>query len=231
MNDNCKLNKAIIKLKSKEGEEIVLENRNVDIRLGDFTKVLDDIQDNSIDMILTDPPYPYEFLHCWKELGEFAQKKLKDGGFLIAYSGQLYLPEVIQNVLTSGMKWYWLGSCLHGDMNENSNLRQSFEVNMFNKHKPILFFYKGTKNKQENWCKDVFLNKKSSKDFHQWGQGLSIFDEIIKIFNPKLVVDPFLGGGTTAIACMNNNINFIGCDIDEVSFNISKKRIKENDNR
>ena len=207
-----------------EGSKVIITNDLIDIRLGDFKKVLDDIPDNSIDLILTDPPYPYEYIDCWTELGIFAQSKLKDGGFLIAYSGHIHLPEVINRVLESGIKWYWLGSCLH----TGHGLSQVFEVNMLAKHKPILFFYKGNKHKQSNWTVDVFESKdEETKEFHKWGQTVDIFDKLIKIFEPKIVVDPFLGGATTAIACLMNNVKFIGAEINDDDYNISKKRIDD----
>lgn len=219
------IKKEIKKEKSaEEGKTIILKSDLIDIRLGDFSEVLDDIPDNSIDLILTDPPYPYEFIECWTELGIFAEKKLKDGGFLIAYSGHVYLPEVMNKVLKSGLKWYWIGACLH----TGAGIAQNFEVNMFAKFKPILFFYKGKKHKQPNWIHDVFESDNSeTKDYHTWGQTPDIFDKLIKAFEPTIVVDPFLGGGTTAIACLQNNVKCIGAEIDETSYNISKKRIDE----
>jgi site-specific DNA-methyltransferase (adenine-specific) len=39
------------------------------------------------------------------------------------------------------------------------------------------------------------------------------------------VCDPFLGSGSSAIAAIKNNCNFIGCDISEKSIEISKERI------
>ncbi|NVN97256.1 hypothetical protein HXX01_03445 [Candidatus Nomurabacteria bacterium] len=204
------------------GKNVIDLSDLIDIRQGDFTKVLADIPDNSIDLILTDPPYPYQYIECWSELARFAQDKLKDGGFMIAYSGHIHLPEVINRVLNEGLKWYWIGVCYHNGY----NLSQVHEVNVFAKHKPILFFYKGNKVKPNNWFNDVFeSNNEETKDFHEWGQSVDVFDKIIKIFEPKNVVDPFLGGGTTGIACLMNNVKFIGAEIDEDSFNISKKRI------
>lgn len=41
-----------------------------------------------------------------------------------------------------------------------------------------------------------------------------------------VVLDPFMGSGTTGIACKNLNRNFIGIELDENYFNIAKERIK-----
>ena len=40
-----------------------------------------------------------------------------------------------------------------------------------------------------------------------------------------LVLDPFMGIGTTGIACKELNRDFIGIEIDENYFNIAKERI------
>ena len=41
------------------------------------------------------------------------------------------------------------------------------------------------------------------------------------------ILDPFMGSGTTGIACVNNNRNFIGIELDKQYFDIAKDRIKE----
>ena len=41
-----------------------------------------------------------------------------------------------------------------------------------------------------------------------------------------LVFDPFLGSGTTALACKNLNRNMIGSEIDEKYYKVSMERIK-----
>ena len=53
--------------------------------------------------------------------------------------------------------------------------------------------------------------------FHPTQKSLPLFEELIKKHSNEgdLVVDPFLGGGTTAFACKNTNRNFKGCEIDK----------------
>ena len=43
-----------------------------------------------------------------------------------------------------------------------------------------------------------------------------------------LVLDPFMGSGTTALACMNMNRNYIGFEINKDYIKHSEKRLKEN---
>ena len=53
--------------------------------------------------------------------------------------------------------------------------------------------------------------------FHPTQKSLPLFEELIKKHSNEgdLVVDPFLGGGTTALACKNTNRHFKGCEIDK----------------
>jgi len=46
---------------------------------------------------------------------------------------------------------------------------------------------------------------------------LPLFEELIRKHSTEgdLVIDPFLGGGTTALACKNTNRHFKGCEIDK----------------
>lgn len=43
----------------------------------------------------------------------------------------------------------------------------------------------------------------------------------------ETVLDPFMGGGSTGVACVIENRNFIGCEIDEEYFKIAKRRTGE----
>lgn len=43
----------------------------------------------------------------------------------------------------------------------------------------------------------------------------------------QIVLDPFMGSGSTGVACINTNRNFIGMELDENYFEIAHERIKE----
>ena len=52
-------------------------------------------------------------------------------------------------------------------------------------------------------------------------------DNIIGILPDDIVViDPFMGSGTTGIACKKHNIPFIGIEQDSVYFDIAKQRLQ-----
>ena len=52
-------------------------------------------------------------------------------------------------------------------------------------------------------------------------------EEIIKIHTNKndVVLDPFMGSGTTGVACLNTDRNFIGIEIDKSYYEIAKQRL------
>jgi len=53
-------------------------------------------------------------------------------------------------------------------------------------------------------------------------------DHIISWSNPgDTVLDPFMGSGTTGVACINTNRNFIGIELDQGYFDIACKRIED----
>ena len=43
----------------------------------------------------------------------------------------------------------------------------------------------------------------------------------------QTIFDPFMGSGTTGVACMQLGRNFIGCEIDANYYAIAEKRIKQ----
>jgi len=67
----------------------------------------------------------------------------------------------------------------------------------------------------------------NGKRIHATQKPVELFAELInKHSNPgDLVLDPFLGSGTTAVAAQDSNRRFIGCDIDEHYVNAARKRV------
>jgi len=70
------------------------------------------------------------------------------------------------------------------------------------------------------------------KDFtglHPTQKPILLLEDLIKTFSNEndLVVDLTMGSCSTGIACINTNRNFIGIELDENYYNISKKRVEE----
>ena len=63
---------------------------------------------------------------------------------------------------------------------------------------------------------------------HPTQKPLELMEHIIKVHTNEgdTVLDPFMGSGTTGVACKHLNRNFIGIELDEKYFNIALERIK-----
>ena len=74
-------------------------------------------------------------------------------------------------------------------------------------------------------------NKKEKGDYntHISVKPIKLMEHLIKLFSKEgsLIVDPFIGSGTTAIACLNTNRRCIGYEIDEEYYKICIKRMNE----
>lgn len=208
--------------KNELGKNITISNKNIDIRLGNFLDVLQDIPDGSIDLILTDPPYGIEFIDCWQNLASFAKQKLKPNRFCIAYSGQKNIYEVMTR-MNKCLDYYWEGALIH------NGFTQTLSFNKVSvKWKPILFYQNGFK-KHDNRIIDVIEGTGREKKNHKWAQAMDEIKPIIETFTSKndLIVDPFAGSGTTLLISNKLGRRCIGAEIDEQYFNIAKKRIAD----
>lgn len=192
----------------------------IDFRLGDFEEVFKDIPDGSIDCIITDPPYPKEFIEVWSKLSRFAKRVLKPNGYCVAYSGQMYLPEVI-NRMCENLDYYWTFAVYHGGQTQIVN-----GINLMCRWKPVLIFQNGKK-KIENTFQDYFVSEQREKNGHDWQQSKSGVAYLIEMFTKKgdTILEPFAGSGTTMIAAREKGRNVIGAEIDEKTFNIAKALI------
>ena len=81
------------------------------------------------------------------------------------------------------------------------------------------------------WNVNQVKNVSKEKTEHPCQMPLQIMENIIGILPEEyIIIDPFLGSGTTAIACMKYGRKFFGIENDEKYFNISKDRIFDNKN-
>ena len=65
------------------------------------------------------------------------------------------------------------------------------------------------------------------KRYHPCQKNLTLIENLIKRHSNEgdMVMDCFMGGGTTGVACVHTNRDFIGVEINEMYFNIAKNRI------
>ena len=78
------------------------------------------------------------------------------------------------------------------------------------------------------WEINQVKNTSKEKTEHPCQMPVEVMERIIKILPEEYtIIDPFLGSGTTAIACINSNRNFIGIEKDDVYFNVASMRVQQ----
>lgn len=164
---------------------------------GRFQDVCKDFSDESIDHIITDPPYPLEYINEWKDLSQVASRILKPGGFCVCYSGTYNIPKVFE-AMTAHLEYYWTLVLLHTGGNQFIHPR-----NLNTAWKPIFVFQKPPIRKTEAAIFDVIKGTGKEKYGHVWQQAEEELIYIIEGFTVpgETVLDPFAGSGTTGIAC------------------------------
>jgi len=195
---------------------------------GELRQTYKGLKSNSIDIIITDPPYAKDYLYVYDDLAEASKYLLKSGGSLLVMVGQSYVPEVMAKLLTT-LNYHWIVAYLTPG-GQSAQLWDR-KVNTF--WKPLLWF---VKDKYEgDWVGDVTKSdvNANDKDSHQWGQSESGMADIIKRFSQidDLILDPFMGAGTTGRVALDLGRRFIGIDKDEESIVIAKQRLMINDGR
>jgi site-specific DNA-methyltransferase (adenine-specific) len=173
----------------------------------------------SADLILTDPPYPAEYLDCWDDLAKVAKHALRPGGLLVAYSGQMFIREAFRAL--SDLEYVWLAAIVH-----DGPFFQLRKYKIQVGWKPLLVFGKPPVAIGSEWL-DTLTDGRREKDFHGWQQSEAEAAQIIQAFTVPgdHVVDPFTGGGTTAAAAVKTGRLFTGCDIDQQTADRARERV------
>jgi hypothetical protein len=205
---------------AKKLPAVIQTNGASEILIGDFRQVLADIADGSVDLVFTDPPYPSGFLPLWEDLAAFGARVLKPGGYLLAYTGVYHLPTVMSSMCRH-LEYHWSIAMLQSGPACAVHQRQ---VNAH--YKQLVVFLKPPCAKHE-WIADVYNGMGPEKDTHPWQQAENEADHFIELFSKPgdLVVDPFLGSGTTAAAAKTLGRRFVGCDIDPAAVAAAIERL------
>jgi len=196
------------------------KNARYDLQCADFREAK--VADGSLDWIITDPPYEESFLPMVKFLAGWARFKLKPGGGLVAMFGSRWLPQVI-NALASRLEYRWLAYYLLPG-GQSSNVHG---VTRNQQAKPLLWFSKGPSAKSHIPNDVIQSTRNEGKDAHQWQQSIGGMVNLVECFSEpgQIVCDPFMGGGTTGIACLKTRRLFIGIDLDPNNVAIARERI------
>lgn len=195
--------------------------------------------------VITDPPYNISYKY--NEYGD----NLDDSAYIDMIKELGRYPLAIIHYPEETMKYFVPALGVPDEVNVwayNSNLpgRQSRLINYYNikpDYNKVLQPYKNPTDKRikaqiakgrtgvrsYDWFSDIQLVKNVSKlDFnHPCPVPVKLMERIILLTTSEgdLIVDPFMGSGTTAIACMNTNRRFVGYEIDTFYSDMANERV------
>lgn len=212
------------------------------IHNADCLEFMKKLPDKSIDLVLTDPPYGIEFQSSWTEIQRFeklhnddkieiqwmteAVRLLKEGGAMYCFSRWDVYPQWLQAIKDSGLI---VKNCIVWD-------RMSHGMGDLNgcyapQHDFIIFATKGRHLlKGHKRPKDIIrLCRPNPNDIvHPTQKPVELIKVLLQNSSEEndIVLDCFLGSGTTAVACKQLNRKFIGIEINPDYCKISEERIK-----
>ena len=225
-----------------------------------------DIPDESIDMILVDPPYQrtqnkWDSIIPLDKMWEQYLRIIKPNGCMAIFADGMFMADLMKS---QAKLWrynlVWDKVLSSGFLNANRQpLRVHEEICIFYKKPPtynpqkILGEMNHSKGKKKscdnnNYGKYNFVDNREelgelkhptsilrfqkphpSVSVHPTEKSVELCEWLIKSFTNEgaTVLDSCMGSGTTGIACLNTNRIFIGMELDDNYFQISKNRIQE----
>lgn len=219
----------------------------IDVKKADCMDLMSTMGGGSIDLIITDPPYLFDSLSGGgiarvrthfneldklkqgidsEELDEF-MRILKKPNMYLWGNWKLILRYLAyfedKNVSTNLLCWHKsnpLPLCNNQylkDM-EYCLFVRSHGVKLYGKYKDHFSYWVTSNN-----------DTRLSKTGHPTVKPLPIIQQMVENSSQPgdIVFDPFLGSGTTAVACKLTGRNFIGCEIDEKYIPIIHKRLED----
>lgn len=198
----------------------------VELYCGDCLEIMKSIPDKSIDAVITDPPYGNNLMYATyqdtresleKLVPAFMQECLRVSDKVIVTPGvaNIYLYPKYTWILS------WVNMAGVGSTSWGFSCWQPILV--YGKD-PFLATGKGRR-------ADTFIQKLNqvSEVNHPCPKPDNVMRWIVDrtVFEGDTILDPFMGSGTTGVACVQTGRNFIGIEIDEGYFKIAEKRIHD----
>lgn len=94
----------------------------------------------------------------------------------------------------------------------------------------MILVRRGTTFNQLHWSQmtGVYDDRLIYPPLHPYQKPLSLMERLVRIYtNPgDMVFDPFMGSGTTGKACLLNNRQFVGCEINSEYYDLAEKELK-----
>lgn len=207
---------------------------------GDCMEMLDRVPDASVDLVLTDPPYGIKYQSCWaknkryskilndeKPCTEFIMKlpkKLKPTGAALIFTRWDVQQAFVEELAIAGMrcKSILIWDKCNGSMGDLKRAYSSSYESILFAPMPEYTFPNGRP-------MDIIREKKipAQKLIHPCQKPTRILETLIRQTCARggTVIDPFMGSGSTGVACGNLGYAFIGMELDVGYFDIAKQRI------
>lgn len=214
------------------------------------------LPDNCLDLIVTDVPYPTTARGCAGNSGGMLQKEINKKGKVFENNSidcSVYAPEFYR-LLKEDTHCYIMTNHLNLRKMLNTFCGAGFHFTKsliwlkdnkimgkwyMSQFEYILFFRKGRAKPINNCGQSDVINVPNKKlkgadgnNLHDTEKPVELMKVLIENSTKKgeMVMDPFMGIGSTGIACKELNRNFIGCEIDKKYFDIARERIENVEN-
>ena len=211
---------------------------SIELLQGDCLELMKDIPNKSVDMILTDIPYGVvnrsdnglRNLNKGKadvfdlDMNEMLEEFYRvSRGQIIVFCGKEQFSDIYeffasQKGTTRPIVWH----------KSNPSPMNGQYVYLSGVELAVWFKPRGRKVFNAHCKNTVFNHSNGSRKFHPTQKNIKLFEELVtdNTNENETVLDPFMGSGTTGVACKNLNRNFIGMELDEDYFKIAKERIE-----
>lgn len=193
--------------------------------LGDFRERLNDLPDESVNLVLTDPPYGEEFLPLWGVLGEHAERLLCSGGVLAARCGHLFLPNVLTALRDSGLQYGWT----YAEPLPGANVRFLGRKVAVSWQPWVVFSKEAWPSGSLEWHPDTLTESPRTKTRYVWEQKWDVAAELIATFakSGHDVLDPFAGSGTFGVSALHVGCRWVGVEQDPVGHAQASQRLRK----
>jgi site-specific DNA-methyltransferase (adenine-specific) len=199
----------------------------------DCLEGLKQLPDKSVDLVVTDPPYG---IGADKGVGGFGSSPKTAKKYNDNWDNETPSKEVFDEILRVGKKVFifggnfftdklpvgrhWIVWDKQGDI-KFDNPFSACELVWTNLDKNSI---KKIICIQQGFIKDKELNNQRT---HPTQKPIKIMRDIIKDHEGQIILDPFMGSGTTAVACKQLGRNFIGFEISQKYVDIANKRLEQ----
>jgi DNA modification methylase len=216
-------------------ENRYFETENGILYKGDCLEVMKQFPKESIDSIITDPPYGVRKKEKWDNLENF----LKNVNEWIGCSYDITRTVVLWFCACKMMPYILRGNedkfhrLLIWNKPAGSRFAGAMHSNIWYSTETILVFAKSIPktNRQKKYGYACFSYRTipKKKYNHPTTKPIGLMEDLVYFYSKEgdIILDPFIGSGTTLVACEKLNRRWIGIEISEEYCEIAKKRIEE----